>query len=104
MLQKVVSNYTTPISKFKANPNAALAEAEGDAIAISSHNEIQFYAVPAKLYEDMTAYIEYLQHGRALKSIPAEFMAEDLDMDQVAKKLADDFMDENVSLDYDEYT
>ena len=47
MLQKILCGYTTPISKFKSNPSAALAEAQGDAIAVSSNNQIQFYAVPA---------------------------------------------------------
>lgn len=39
MLQKVLCAYTASISKFKANPSAALAEAGGDAVAVSLTNE-----------------------------------------------------------------
>ncbi|MGL6159278.1 hypothetical protein [Microbulbifer sp.] len=89
MLQKVMCGYTTPISKFKSNPNAALAEAEGDAIAISSNNQIQFYAVPAALFEEMTMFCEYAQRGTTeLKSIPASFTAEGLNMDEITSAMA----------------
>jgi antitoxin StbD len=74
MLQKIMCGYTTPISKFKSNPSAAMAEAQGDAIAISSNNEIQFYAVPAELFEDMTAFCEFKQRGTTkLESVDARF-------------------------------
>jgi antitoxin StbD len=74
MLQKVMCGYTTPISKFKSNPGAVLAEAGGEAIAVSSHNQIQFYAVPAHLYEEMVKFMEFKQRGTTeLKSAPAKF-------------------------------
>ncbi|MGI5310327.1 hypothetical protein [Rheinheimera sp. WS51] len=89
MLQKILCGYTTPISKFKSNPNAALAEAQGDAIAVSSNNQIQFYAVPASLFEEMTAFCEFAQRGTTeLESIPAKFTAEGLDMDKVSADMA----------------
>ncbi|WP_445769438.1 hypothetical protein [Rheinheimera sp.] len=89
MLQKILCGYTTPISKFKSNPNAALAEARGDAIAVSSNNQIQFYAVPASLFEEMTAFCEFAQRGTTeLKSIPAMFTAEGLNMDKVSADMA----------------
>ncbi len=89
MLQKVLCGYTTPISKFKSNPSAAIIEAQGDAIAVSSNNEIQFYAVPAALFEEMTAFCEYAQRGTTeLKRIPAHFTGEGLDMDKVADEMA----------------
>jgi antitoxin StbD len=89
MLQKVMCGFTTPISKFKANPNAAVAEAQGDAIAVSSNNQIQFYVVPAKLFEEMTEFCEYAQRGTTeLKNIPAKFTGEGLDMDKVASNMA----------------
>ena len=89
MLQKVMCGYTTPISKFKSNPNAAIAEAGGDAIAVSSHNEIQFYAVPAELYEDMVEFVEFSQRGTSdVKNIPAKFTGEGVDMDKVASEMA----------------
>lgn len=89
MLQKILCGYTTPISKFKSNPNAALAEAQGDAIAVSSNNQIQFYAVPASLFEEMTAFCEFAQRGTTtLESIPARFTAAGLDMDKVSAEIA----------------
>ncbi|MQL50193.1 antitoxin of toxin-antitoxin stability system [Photorhabdus khanii] len=89
MLQKVMCGYTTAISKFKSNPSAALAEAQGDAIAVSSNNQIQFYAVPAALFEEMSAFCEYAQRGSTeLKSIPANFTGEGLNMNKIATKMA----------------
>ncbi|WP_252178222.1 hypothetical protein [Endozoicomonas sp. 4G] len=89
MLQRVLCGYTTPISKFKSNPSAAISEAQGDAIAVSSNNEIQFYAVPAEMFEEMIAFCEYAQRGTTeLKSIPAHFTGEGLDMDKVSDEMA----------------
>ncbi len=89
MLQKVMCGYTTPISKFKSNPSAAMTEAQGDAIAVSSNNEIQFYAVPAALFEEMTAFCEFAQRGTTeQKNIPAKFTSEGLDIDKVANSMA----------------
>ncbi|NDK99979.1 antitoxin of toxin-antitoxin stability system [Photorhabdus bodei] len=89
MLQKVMCGYTIPISKFKANPSAALAEAQGDAIAVSSNNQIQFYAVSAHMYEEIINFVEFAQRGTTeLKNIPANFTGEGLDMDQVATEMA----------------
>ncbi|UWG63455.1 antitoxin of toxin-antitoxin stability system [Shewanella xiamenensis] len=89
MLQKILCGYTTPISKFKSNPSAALAEAQGDAIAVSSNNQIQFYAVPASLFEEMTAFCEFAQRGTTtLESIPAQFTAANLNMDEVSTQMA----------------
>lgn len=88
MLQKIVCGYTTPISKFKSNPRAALAQAQGDAIAVSSNNQIQFYAVPAHLFEEMVKFVEFAQRGATeLKSIPARFTAEGSDMAKVAAEM-----------------
>ncbi len=81
--------YTIPISKFKANPSAALAEAQGDAIAVSSNNQIQFYAVPAHMYEEIINFVEFAQRGTTeLKNIPDNFTGEGLDMNQVATEMA----------------
>jgi len=90
MLQKVLCGYTTSISKFKANPSAALAEADGDAVAVASHNEIQFYAVPANIYEDMVNFLEYAQRGTTeIKDIPAEFNLTDEKFEKMSKGLKD---------------
>ena len=89
MLQKVVSGYTTPVSKFKVNPRALLKEAQGDAVAITSNNRIEFYAVPAELFEAMTAFCEYAQRGAVdVQAIKARARLEGVDIDQVAQKAA----------------
>ncbi|MAA94928.1 MAG: antitoxin of toxin-antitoxin stability system [Rheinheimera sp.] len=89
MLQRIMCGYTTAISKFKSNPSAALAEAKGEAIAVSSNNQIQFYVVPASLYEEMTAFCEYAQRGSTkLDSIHARFTAQGLDMDKATTDMA----------------
>lgn len=88
MLQKVLCGYTTPISKFKSNPSAAIAEAKGDAIAVSSNNQIQFYAVPAHLYEEMVHYVEFMQRGTTeLKNIPAKFALSEEMVESMTDKL-----------------
>lgn len=89
MLQKILCGYITPISRFKSNPSAALAEAQGDAIAVSSNNQIQFYVVPAVLFEEMTAFCEYAQRDTSsFKSIPANFTGDGPDTDKVATDMA----------------
>lgn len=94
MLQKVKCGCTVSISKFKSNPSAILAEAAGDAVAVSAHDEIQFYAVPAHLYEELVAFAEFKQRGTIeLKTAPARFdlkegMVEE--MSQKLKQLPDD--------------
>ncbi|MEK9497131.1 antitoxin of toxin-antitoxin stability system [Photorhabdus sp. P32] len=103
MLQKVMCGYTIPISKFKSNPSAALAEAQGDAIAVSSNNQIQFYAVPAHMYEEIINFVEFAQRGTTeLKNIPANFTGEDLDMNQIATKMATKFKHGSTG-DYEEW-
>ncbi|HMY90768.1 MAG TPA: hypothetical protein PLM85_08970 [Nitrosomonas sp.] len=89
MLQKISAGYSAPISKFKNNPAAYVAEANGDAVAVMSHNEIGFYAVPAALFEDLLAFAEYAQRGTSeLKNIPSKFNGEGLDMDKIAGDMA----------------
>ncbi len=94
MLQKVMCGYTTPISKFKSNPSAAIKEAQGDAIAVSANNKIQFYVVPAELFEEMSAFCEYAQRGTTeLKTAPAKFrLTEDMveNMTDKLKNSSDD--------------
>lgn len=91
MLQKVMCGYTTPISKFRSNPSAAIAEAQGDAIAVSSNNQIQFYVVPAALFEEMTAFCEYSQRGTTKhESVPGRFsLDDDQDPERFVNKLAE---------------
>ena len=105
MLQKVMCGYTTSISKFKSNPGAILAEAGGEAVAVSSHNEIQFYAVPARLYEEMVNYVEFMQRGTTeLKTAPARFnLTTDMveGMTDKLKNLSDDDLGDFVECEDD---
>ena len=103
MPQKAMCRYTTTISKFKSNPSAILAEAEGDTVAVSSHNEILFYAVPPHLYEEMINYIEFKQRETTeLTTTPAKFeltesMAEE--MTDKVKNLSDNDLGDFIPCD-----
>ena len=61
MIQKVMSGYVTSISKFKNDPEAILAKANGEVVGIFYRNEIAFYAVPAQLYKEMMDFVEFQQ-------------------------------------------
>lgn len=88
MLQKVMCGYAIPISKFKSNPRRALVEADGETIAVSSHNEILFYAVPAEIYEEMLRFVEFKQRGTSeLKAAPAKFNLTAEIVEEMTKKL-----------------
>ncbi|WP_185230426.1 antitoxin of toxin-antitoxin stability system [Teredinibacter franksiae] len=88
MLQRVMCGFATSISKFKNNPGAVLAEADGDAVAVSSHNQIQFYAVPAHLYEDMVQFVEMSQRGTAeLNTAPGKFALTESMVDSMTEQL-----------------
>lgn len=52
-MQKVLKEQKIQISKFKANPHAAIDAAGQNPLAVMSHNTIRFYAVPVALYEQM---------------------------------------------------
>jgi len=87
LLQKISAGYSAPISKFKNNPAAYIAEANGDAVAVMSHNEVGFYAVPADLFEELLAFAEYAQRGTSkLVNLPARLtLSEGQSLDQVAE-------------------
>lgn len=89
MLQKVVAGYTTPVSKFKVNPGALLKEAQGEPIAITSNNRVEFYAVPAELFEAMTAFCEFAQSGTTdMKPTTARAHLEGVDLERLARDAA----------------
>lgn len=54
----VMSDFSTSITSFKANPNMALAQSGGEAVAVLKSNAPYFYAVPPKLYEMMLETLE----------------------------------------------
>ncbi len=89
MPQQTHDSPTVSIERFKSNPVAELAKAKGDAIAVLSADQIQFYAVPALLFEEMTAFCEFAQRGTTtLKHIPAQFTGAGIDMEKLAVELA----------------
>ena len=57
-LSKVMADMSTSITDFKANPNAFIEQAGGEAIAVLKSNEPCFYAVPPELYESMFEAME----------------------------------------------
>ena len=80
-----MSGYTTSISKFKANPNSAIKDAGGEPVAVAAHNEIQFYAVPSNLFEEIMTYIEVSQRQFAARQVvPGQFRL----MEDTATKVA----------------
>ena len=104
MLQRVLSAYSTSISKFKSNPNAALSQADGEAVAVSSHNQIQFYAVPAAVYEKMVKYIEQndAQRPSQVSSAVPKVPARNITTDFLAAQLAGSSRIEGVPVSKDD--
>jgi antitoxin StbD len=49
-VSRVMASISTSITDFKANPNAVIEQADGEAIAVLKSNEPSFYAVPPELY------------------------------------------------------
>jgi len=61
VVQSVYSDKTVSVSEFKRNPSAVLREAEGETLAVLNRNQVDFYAVPAKLYEQMALLLEDME-------------------------------------------
>ena len=59
-VSRVLASRFTSITDFKANPNAAIEQSDGEAIAVLKSNEPSFYAVPPELYESMFDAMEDL--------------------------------------------
>jgi antitoxin StbD len=59
-LSRIMAGTSASITDFKANPNAIMAQSEGEAIAILKSNEPCFYAVPPDLFEVMSEAMENL--------------------------------------------
>lgn len=47
----IYSDFTASITEFKARPKQTVAAAGGKPVAVLSHNEPAFYAVPSALFE-----------------------------------------------------
>ncbi|ABC30549.1 conserved hypothetical protein [Hahella chejuensis KCTC 2396] len=93
-----ISSKTFSVEEFVSDPNEALEKGEGAPVAITAKGDVQFYAVPAKLFEDIINYVEYMQRGNTeLKTAPGKFnLTADMvdDMTERLKNLSDDDLGE----------
>ncbi len=63
--------------------------AGGDAVAVMGDNDVEFYAVPAILLEEMTAFCEYSQRRTTEQiNVPAKFSGDDIDIDKLVDNIA----------------
>ena len=52
-MEKVYASRMTSVSALKKNPSAVVAEGEGKAVAVLSHNRVMAYVVPPARYEEL---------------------------------------------------
>jgi len=61
MNTQILTRQTTSVSEFKKNPCKSVQLAEGEPVAVLSHNKPSFYAVPTSLFEAFIDAIEDLE-------------------------------------------
>jgi antitoxin StbD len=66
-METILSDLSVSMTEFKKNPNVALRESGGQAVAVLSHNKPAFYMVPPSRYEAMLEEIDDLQLVRVVK-------------------------------------
>lgn len=66
-METILSGLSVSMTEFKKNPNAALRESGGQAVAVLSHNKPAFYMVPPDRYEAMLDAIDDLHLVRVVK-------------------------------------
>lgn len=66
-METILSDLSVSMTEFKKNPNVALRESGGQAVAVLSHNKPAFYMVPPDRYEAMLEEIDDLQLVRVVK-------------------------------------
>jgi antitoxin StbD len=66
-METILSDLSVSMTEFKKNPNEALRESGGQAVAVLSHNKPAFYMVPPDRYEAMLDAIDDLQLVRVVK-------------------------------------
>ena len=66
-METILSDLSVSMTEFKKNPNEALRESGGQAVAVLSHNKPAFYMVPPERYEAMLEQIDDLQLVRVAK-------------------------------------
>lgn len=66
-MEAILSDLSVSMTEFKKNPNEALRESGGQAVAVLSHNKPAFYMVPPDRYEAMLEEISDLQLVRVAR-------------------------------------
>ena len=66
-METILSDLSVSMTEFKKNPNVALRESGGQAVAVLSHNKPAFYMVPPARYEAMLEAIDDLHLVRVVK-------------------------------------
>ncbi len=103
MTKKKICAHTAPMDNFISSPEDELAKGDGDAIAVSSNNEVQFYVLPVELYEDMVNFVEYSQRGTTEhKPVPGDFLLNEKKAEEITSSTAEDLKNENY--DKDDYS
>lgn len=57
-MEAILSDLSVSMTEFKKNPNEALRDSGGQAVAVLSHNKPAFYMVPPARYEAMLEAID----------------------------------------------
>jgi len=66
-METILSDLSVSMTEFKKNPNEALRESGGQAVAVLSHNKPAFYMVPPDRYEAMLEAIDDLHLVRVAR-------------------------------------
>ena len=66
-METILSGLSVSMTEFKKNPNEALRESGGQAVAVLSHNKPAFYMVPPNRYEAMLEELNDLRLVRVAK-------------------------------------
>jgi len=78
MTNLILSNMTARITELKKHPMATVNSAQGEPLAILSHNEPVFYCVPAKTYEAM---LDILEDIELVKLVQARTHEKEIEVD-----------------------
>jgi antitoxin StbD len=71
-METILSDLSVSMTEFKKNPNEALRESGGRAVAVLSHNKPAFYMVPPERYEAMLEELDDLALVRLVKERQSE--------------------------------
>lgn len=71
-MQPLLAPFSASISELKKNPTALLKQAQGETIAILSHNLPIAYLVPADVYQQLLEKLEDYELGKLVQERQAE--------------------------------